>query len=141
MNHLDFFKLKPRLGRVRYLGLFSFWLSILLFVAFLFNGISSWYFLPELVSVILCVTAMVNMLLLKIRRLNDFNYRGWWGLMVVIPFLGLIWELMIFMIPGTATKNRFGNSVAKPSLFDFLLTLSAPVLFFLGVCFLSVIKS
>lgn len=44
-----------------------------------------------------------------IRRLHDTDRTGWWLLMVFVPFIGLIWLLVLLVLEGTPGDNRFGR--------------------------------
>ena len=48
-------------------------------------------------------------LAVAVRRLHDRDMRGWWMLLVFIPFLGLLALLIMFVLPGTKGSNRFGK--------------------------------
>ena len=49
---------------------------------------------------------------LAIRRYHDFNTRGWWLLLVLIPLLGPVWVgFQLFLRRGTRGDNRFGRDL------------------------------
>ena len=44
------------------------------------------------------------------KRLHDCNMSGWWQLLTLIPFLGLIWAVVQFgFLKGTNGLNRYGE--------------------------------
>ena len=43
-----------------------------------------------------------------IRRLHDTDRSGWWLLIVLVPFIGPIWLLVLTVLDGTIGENRFG---------------------------------
>jgi uncharacterized membrane protein YhaH (DUF805 family) len=45
-----------------------------------------------------------------VRRLHDTDRSGWWLLIGLIPFIGLIVLLVFFVQDGTPAENRFGPS-------------------------------
>lgn len=42
------------------------------------------------------------------RRLHDRDMTAWWLLLALIPVIGALVLLVIFMLPGTPGPNRFG---------------------------------
>ena len=46
---------------------------------------------------------------LYIRRLHDINRSGWWLLIVLIPFIGLITLIFFFCLKGSKNRNDFGE--------------------------------
>lgn len=140
MIKIDFFKLSPRLGRVRYLGLFSFWLGLIIIMGSVHNVLNADHndFIQAVFTMLL-VFILVNIFFLKVRRLNDFDYSGWWALVLAIPIIGEIFFLIMVCYPGTAGDNRFGSTPSNPSLNDYLLLLTAPlitlVIFIISIIF------
>ena len=47
-------------------------------------------------------------LAVTVRRLHDTNRRGWWYLILFVPFIGWIWFLVLLCLKGTEGENRFG---------------------------------
>ena len=44
----------------------------------------------------------------SIRRLHDTDRSGWWILICLIPLIGAIWLLILFVLDGTAGQNQYG---------------------------------
>ncbi|MHB1222371.1 MAG: DUF805 domain-containing protein [Gammaproteobacteria bacterium] len=141
--NIDFCKLEPRLGRIKFLGLASFWIGVLLLDFLIvalpyddapFIGYS---------AIVPLVASGINLLFLKIRRLNDFNFSGWWLLLCVFPLVGIVGFLILLLIPGSKGKNRFGSKADMPKLSDGILIVVAPaMLLILYACsFTSYLKS
>lgn len=42
------------------------------------------------------------------RRLHDFNKSGWFGLLLFVPFVNLIFIIVLFFIKGTNGENNYG---------------------------------
>lgn len=111
---LNFLKTANRIGRMEHLLLLIFWSFIT--GIFCFIAKCSLLFIPNLaaqlstvltvIMVILCFIKIIN---LKISRLHDFNCSGWWLFLCMVPLIGALWGLAIFIIPGTKGPNRFGN--------------------------------
>lgn len=107
---LEFLENYKRIDRVKHLGLFSFWFGVI----GLLVSIDKFFKIPEPLGVIkmfLTFLVLINLLLLKIRRLHDFNCSAWWLLLLFVPFLGAIWGLAIFCISGTEGNNRYGQEI------------------------------
>ena len=91
---------------------------------------------------------------LTIRRLHDMNFSGWWlvvffalsvmhvyfkiffpnlpTLCVVSAILSLLFSFVLYLIPGSKNKNRFGEPEEKPQSVAVLI---AVVLVFFGIVF------
>ena len=66
-------------------------------------------------ALFLLITAVPS-LAVSIRRLHDIDRSGWWSLLIVIPFLGTIWLLVLFCLKGTPGENRFGEDPLQSNL-------------------------
>jgi uncharacterized membrane protein YhaH (DUF805 family) len=110
------------------LGLFSFWWGVLAIGVFLDKIIPNHFTITIIPTFLLGFLALTNIIFIKIRRLNDFNYSGWWMLLGGIPVLGTLWILAIFCISGTDGNNRFGPA-SSPSGWNYLLILAAPLIY------------
>ncbi len=67
------------------------------------------------------LTWLVCFCLLKIKRLHDFDFSGWWMLLFLVPFLGGLWGFLIFCIPGTMGDNRYGPQPPAATLTEKIL--------------------
>lgn len=117
----SFFNLS-RINRIKHLLFFSFWLMTLFLAASLASFILDWIEVLEIdstrktvFSVLLLISlalisglSLMKIILLKIRRLHDFDCTGWWILLILVPLIGEIWGLAIFLVPGTKGENRYG---------------------------------
>ncbi|MDT3501577.1 DUF805 domain-containing protein [Stenotrophomonas maltophilia] len=61
-------------------------------------------------SVILWLAVIVPVIAVTVRRLHDIDRSGWWYLLMLVPFVGLI-VLVLMLLPGTPGNNRFGAPV------------------------------
>lgn len=59
-------------------------------------------------STIFSLLILLPSLTVAIRRLHDRDMSGWWLLLFLVPLLGAIALVVIFALPGTAGRNRFG---------------------------------
>lgn len=78
--------------------------------------------LPKLLAMILMGAAgivfMVWMVRITVLRLHDFNRSGWWVLLLFIPYLGVLANIAMALIPGSAHENDYGE---KPRTGNWLL--------------------
>lgn len=58
--------------------------------------------------VVIAVCCIVVSWILGIQRLHDFDASGWWILIFALPFINLIFGIVMWFLPGTAGNNRFG---------------------------------
>jgi len=57
---------------------------------------------------LLIVATAIPYASLFVRRLHDVGLSGWWALAVLVPFLGGLLIIPVFLIPGRREPNRFG---------------------------------
>jgi uncharacterized membrane protein YhaH (DUF805 family) len=104
---------KGRIGRLRYLG-YSFGITFMVFMAIVALAAVANLLSEDLAktfSVFLGIIAIVGYLaiaviniLLTIQRCHDFNSSGWLTLLLLLPFVPLIF----WFIPGTNGANSYG---------------------------------
>ena len=51
----------------------------------------------------------VPSLSLYIRRLHDIDRSGWWLLIAIIPFVGIITLIFFWCLKGSENRNRYGD--------------------------------
>ena len=51
----------------------------------------------------------VPSLSLYIRRLHDIDRSGWWLLIALVPFFGIITLIFFWCLKGSQNRNRYGN--------------------------------
>lgn len=124
---LNFLKISSRLGRIKHLGLFSAWLAFILCGAYIPELFPQYPAATQTITFSFLWLGLANILLIGIKRLNDFNFRGVWILFCLIPFIGFFWYLTIFITPGSKAENRYGLKTPEVSLKESLLILSTPI--------------
>jgi uncharacterized membrane protein YhaH (DUF805 family) len=72
--------------------------------------------IPSIFMISYMTLYSVTCIRLNIARLHDFNYRGIWCLIFLIPLIGLIIAITLRLIPGTLGTNRFGEQPQKESI-------------------------
>lgn len=129
---LKLLTITSRINRRRHLTASLFWMATfflpaLLIFSFLdpFSGnLQMSAFVEFMVDAFLVISmsiSVINLTVLTIKRLHDFDLSAWAALPVLIPVLGMIWGLAIFFIPGSKSSNKYGPPAikwrAKDSLF------------------------
>ena len=64
--------------------------------------------LPEPVLLVYIVGTIIPSLAVSVRRLHDTNRSGWWLLLGLVPFGGLV-LLFFYIMPGTPGPNSYGS--------------------------------
>lgn len=106
---VEWFSISPRINRIKFLGLYSFWFGVCVTIILIVKYFESPY------AVYLLLLAFPNLFSLTIRRLNDINRSGWWTVLGLIPVLGQMILLALLLMPGNKGANRFGEK-PKPTL-------------------------
>jgi uncharacterized membrane protein YhaH (DUF805 family) len=128
LKTFDIFRLSPsRINRVRHLGLFISWFLFAVISFSLCVQMKLWWLTG--IGFILLACTLVNIILLKIRRLHDFDLCGWYLLICLIPLVGAIWAIIIFMMPGTKDTNRYGDPTYKLRLREILMIYFMPIIY------------
>jgi len=103
-----------RLNRLRFLKYHVLWTLLSAAVGFLlvfflgFLTIDPKSFLVTVPTGIWSFVAGVGNIMIATRRLHDLNKSGWWLLLMLVPFVNVILELYILLMPGTVGRNDYG---------------------------------
>ena len=73
---------------------------------FEFQGISLGYGYLYLIGLIV---HFIPSLAVLVRRLHDVGKSGWFYLIVLIPFIGVIWLLILYCTEGQKEDNKWGS--------------------------------
>jgi uncharacterized membrane protein YhaH (DUF805 family) len=61
---------------------------------------------------------LVPSIAVSVRRLHDINKSGWLLLVSLIPVIGIIWLIILFVTEGTPGENQYGpNPMDDPAGF------------------------
>ncbi len=63
----------------------------------------------SILMLILYVIIIVPLLAVGVRRLHDLDKSGWWMLISLIPILGGLYLLYLFVQKGTDGPNQYGS--------------------------------
>jgi uncharacterized membrane protein YhaH (DUF805 family) len=123
--------LPPRVNRIKHLSTFIFYLFILAGVTIVGDSLH----LAEPLRVCIGGIYLLNLFILKVKRLNDINYSGWWALILLIPVLGVLFGLALFVIQGTKGNNRFGPEPKKASKLEYFIASFPLLLLVFGILY------
>ena len=56
------------------------------------------------------IALMINGWAAASQRIRDFNQSGVWSLLILIPYVGWVVALALYVIPSTEGENRYGPS-------------------------------
>lgn len=104
---VKFFSSQGRVGRLRYLAYLTFGYFLVIAGSALVGAIAGFTGAGKIAAVLGGVVALpylVYWALLTIQRTHDMGWNGWAWLLIIIPFVGLIW---IFKA-GTPGRNEYG---------------------------------
>ncbi len=68
-----------------------------------------------------------------VRRLNDLNHNGWFSLLMLIPYLNVLFGLYLIFAPGDEGYNDYGAPAEPPSLRVKIVAFLMPVIAILGI--------
>lgn len=98
-----------RIGRLRYLA-WSLSLILALTAAVILVAIG--YALTPAIGYLLGAVALAGAMIvgvqIGVQRLHDIGWSGWLYLLILVPYLGSVFSLVIMAWPGSAGSNRFG---------------------------------
>jgi len=101
--------IEGRIGRLRYLA----WSLVLILACMPVFGIAAGFFaaseiLGGLLMVIAGIAVAVISIMFGVKRLHDIGWSGWLLLITLVPVVGGVFSLLMFIIPGSTEANRFG---------------------------------
>jgi len=67
-----------------------------------------------LVSTLFSLAILVPSVAIAARRLHDIGMSGWWQLIVLIPFVGIIVLIVLLAKQGEEGNNKYGPSTIRP---------------------------
>jgi len=91
----------------------EFWLFVLfnfvvgLILSLVDNTLHS-YFLSSLYGILV----IIPMLALSVRRLHDIGRSGWWNLIILLPFIGLLALVIFWASESQPLDNRYGAKLS-----------------------------
>lgn len=89
----------------------AFWMFILF--SFLLNfviGIVEGMLGTMILGLLFSLAILVPSIAITARRLHDTNKSGWWQLIALVPFIGIVILIVLCVLPGTEGDNDYGSS-------------------------------
>jgi len=108
-GELKAFTTDGRIGRLRYLA----WSMVLVFACLPLFAIAGGFMMASeilgglLIAVVGIAFAVVG-IMIGVQRLHDIGWSGWLLLITLVPAVGSVFSLLMFIIPGSTEANRFG---------------------------------
>jgi uncharacterized membrane protein YhaH (DUF805 family) len=139
--HPNFFSLKGRLGRVRYLcyGSCGYFGIAMVFGAMIASFTGALKGSEHTASLVISITVLMYLIIfimgviLAVRRLNDLDQTGWLTLVFLIPLVNLFFGLYLLFAPGTPRRNLYGPPTVPNTTGTVLGALVFPVLVAIGI--------
>ncbi|NMZ67235.1 Uncharacterized membrane protein YhaH, DUF805 family [Pseudomonas peli] len=108
-GELKAFTTDGRIGRLRYLA----WSMVLMLACLPLFGIAGGFFVASeilggLLMVVVGIAVAVVGIMIGVQRLHDIGWSGWLLLVTLVPIVGGVFSLLMFIIPGSTAANRFG---------------------------------
>jgi uncharacterized membrane protein YhaH (DUF805 family) len=88
----------------------EFWMFVLFNIIFslVANTLDYMFGFYGVISVIYGLAMLIPGLAVSVRRLHDVNKSGWMILVALIPVIGFIWLLVLYVTEGTPGENQYG---------------------------------
>ncbi len=102
-NHLD--KIFTTEGRLNRWNFFTNSLKIL--ALYVVGSICTGIFAP--VGAIMLIATFIGNIMLMVRRLHDLDKSGWWNLLILIPYVDIVFGLYLTFAKGTDGDNKYGH--------------------------------
>jgi len=142
---VELFSLTQRIGRIRYMAYGTVSIVIITLVvtaigasfgALSISGsagseLGAWSVIAILA--LLYGPLLFVMFVLARRRLHDIGTTGWLGILLIIPFINLLFTLFLVVAPGTKGENKYGKQPKKNSVILWIIGMIGPIVFIGGM--------
>lgn len=141
-SQVKIFSAHGRIGRLRYFGYSvatGMLINILVAMVLPFqktlesSGNDILLVVLAVALLVVVVLGLVIYIFLMVQRLHDFNARGWWSLLTLVPLANLVLALALLIMPGTQGENRFGYQPPPNTFGVILLGLIVPLIAVVGI--------
>jgi len=61
-----------------------------------------------IIALVFQLAVLIPTISVSVRRLHDHDKSGWWLLIALVPIVGALYLLFLFVTRGTSGPNRFG---------------------------------
>ena len=62
-----------------------------------------------IIYIAIIIFAAIAELMMYIKRAHDRNHSGWYILLTMLPFIGIIWSIELLFFKGTEGTNQYGE--------------------------------
>jgi uncharacterized membrane protein YhaH (DUF805 family) len=131
VGELNIWGVEGRLGRMRYVAwsmVFMLAMAPVMLISML--ALKASVLLGTLLMASAGIVAMIIAIQISVKRLHDIGWSGWLLFISLIPVVGSIFQLLIFIMPGSPGNNRYGAPAPANSA-------GVKVLFWIWVALLS----
>lgn len=104
----DIFTFSGRRNRKSYLFYTLAVTAITLVAAFVIGFLSAATGGLGIILAVLLLPVIVSSWAVGSQRCRDFGWTGWAILLTMIPYLGLVFVVILLVVPGTVGENRYG---------------------------------
>lgn len=91
---------------------FWYWMLFVFLAGNILQAIDVWVlgadFGRGILNLLFALAVILPNLAVMARRLHDTGRTGWWILIMLVPFVGIILLIFWWIRPGTEGENRFG---------------------------------
>jgi uncharacterized membrane protein YhaH (DUF805 family) len=111
------FGIEGRIGRLRFLA----WSMVLSLVTMAVVGVfaliglalvsadsTAGLIFGGILAFFLCLAFLIASIMISVQRLHDIGWSGWLWLLNLVPFVGSFFPLLMLVMPGNQTANRYG---------------------------------
>ncbi len=78
------------------------------------------FFLVFILCTIWLLIGILPSFSLNVKRLHDFGQSGWWTVLMMIPYVNLIFGLVLVFVPGDKKSNTYGAPAKKQTFRNLL---------------------
>lgn len=135
-----FFAFDGRIGRLRYWAYAMGWGMLAMPVFFLFaimgatTGSLGTSLAGSIIGMVIgAVAYLVIAIMLARRRLADLGQTGWLAVLVVIPYVCILFSLYLLFAPGNTDANEYGPAPAPNTTGVKLLAWIPALIFIIGI--------
>lgn len=130
------FSTQGRIGRLRYLAYSAGVSFAIAFIGMFFVGLLAALIqsqLAALAAIPIYIAAFASSLIFCKRRLNDLDRTGWLALLMLVPFVNIIFGLYVTFARGSEQINKYGPPPAANKRGIIWVALIIPIVALIGI--------
>lgn len=103
-----YWSIKGRIGRTTFFKrIFSIFALIILLSIFHKNNFGA------VMLFITFIIGYIGLTIQSIKRLHDLNMSGWWSIANFLPYINVVFFILISILPGNMNENKYGTKKAN----------------------------